>query len=310
MTAALGSWVELKRDTILYSKMPEGMGGGGCGTPTANPPTWVEANPNLFYRMSYAANNLVSGMQLRGLDQSHINISYGESSGPYLHETVSGMSRLAETLELYGNIAAKELAGETLSNEERYALEESCLICFIIEKPEPPPVVAAVAGANNPDGENGILETGTGYIDRMYAVVPIDGQLYVAQGGVYSYYEFTQPRSNRLTDQQWRDRLASDPPPQPVWSAYYTLSGGQANNPLRFVVGGVYRLTPEGQNLNLREEPSTNAKVVTQLTWAYLWIVDGPVEAEGKRWWKVEDACMDSFTGWVQENQEWYAWSY
>ena len=82
------------------------------------------------------------------------------------------------------------------------------------------------------------------------------------------------------------------------------------NNPLRFAIGGVYVLLPEGQQLNLREEPSTSAKVLQQLTWDYLRIIDGPVDADGKRWWKVDDACMDSFTGWVQENPEWYAWSY
>jgi hypothetical protein len=42
--------------------------------------------------------------------------------------------------------------------------------------------------------------------------------LEVAVGGVYSYYEFTQPVSDRLTDEAWRDMLDRDAAPgRPTW---------------------------------------------------------------------------------------------
>jgi hypothetical protein len=38
----------------------------------------------------------------------------------------------------------------------------------------------------------------------MYVLVPVNGQLRLLQGGVFSYYEFQQPLANRLTDEAWQ----------------------------------------------------------------------------------------------------------
>jgi hypothetical protein len=64
------------------------------------------------------------------------------------------------------------------------------------------------------------LEIGTGYIDQLYVLVPNDeGAFQVARGGVYSFYELWVPRDERLTDEEWRDRLAAgDAPDRPAWS--------------------------------------------------------------------------------------------
>jgi hypothetical protein len=48
-----------------------------------------------------------------------------------------------------------------------------------------------------------VLEEGTGYISEIYVVVPLEGSLRIARGGVYTYYEFPWPASDRLTDQKW-----------------------------------------------------------------------------------------------------------
>ena len=38
------------------------------------------------------------------------------------------------------------------------------------------------------------------------------------RGGVFSYYEFLQPASNRLTDEKWQEMLREGKaPPQPEW---------------------------------------------------------------------------------------------
>ena len=64
LNAALGSWAELKHDTILYTKMPEGAGGGG--PPTSSPaPSYVEPNPDAFFRMAHMALSLSNGLQSR-----------------------------------------------------------------------------------------------------------------------------------------------------------------------------------------------------------------------------------------------------
>jgi hypothetical protein len=50
-------------------------------------------------------------------------------------------------------------------------------------------------------------------------LVPDDeGTFQVAVGGVYSYYEFTNPPGDRLTDEAWRAALdAGEAPERPAW---------------------------------------------------------------------------------------------
>ena len=38
-------------------------------------------------------------------------------------------------------------------------------------------------------------------------IFPIDGELHVAVGGVFNYYQFVQPISDRMTDKEWRIKL-------------------------------------------------------------------------------------------------------
>jgi len=64
-----------------------------------------------------------------------------------------------------------------------------------------------------------VLEEGTGKISEIYVVVPVDGKLKIAKGGVFSYYEFTHPMSDRLTDKKWREILNSEQAPKlPEWT--------------------------------------------------------------------------------------------
>jgi len=316
LSSALGSWAELKHDTTLYTKMPEPMGGGG---PPVSPPApaYVEPNPDVFYRLAYASHSLVNGLNERGIAPEPPGFAGEESRQLSLYDLLSGMRRMAEKLEALGDIAERELRGEKLSQDD-YELILECLgpvECAIAQfraygmeaNFDPIPIISAVSGA----GEDEILQAGVGYLDRLYVLVAIEGQPQIAQGSVFSYYEFTQPRNNRLTDEQWRQLLATNPP-QPGWVNHFTLSGGKATDVLAFRIGDVYILTEAGANppLNLRQSPSKNAAVVKKLdtTETYLTIENGPVDADGYRWWKVK---LDEGTeGWVVENQEWYQRSY
>jgi hypothetical protein len=76
-------------------------------------------------------------------------------------------------------------------------------------------------GIDLDSGSDEVLEIGTGRIDRIFVLMLDDaGQFNVATGGVYSYYEFTQPTSERLTDEQWWEMLRSgEAPERPAWQA-------------------------------------------------------------------------------------------
>jgi hypothetical protein len=82
---------------------------------------------------------------------------------------------------------------------------------------------AAVVADVATGGEAGemALEEGTGRIMEIYVVVPIDGKLVLTRGGIYSQYEFVQPSSNRLTDEQWQAQLDSgDVPALGDWKTF------------------------------------------------------------------------------------------
>ena len=84
--------------------------------------------------------------------------------------------------------------------------------------------------ATDPNGT--VLEEAIGGISEIYVVVPVDGKLRIAKGGVFTYYQFEQPLSDRMTDSQWRQKLGleltddmqyirDDSLEQPQWTQSY-----------------------------------------------------------------------------------------
>jgi hypothetical protein len=218
----LGSWSELKHDTILYAKQvyTELGGGGGCSAEEEKEDRgYVEPNPYVYAHLASLLKMTNKGLEIRGL------------LTPSMKDNLSKMEQLAMFLK---TISEKELNNEKLTDEE-YELIRSYggqLEHFWLEinkdnsqfkelgqsnflEQNPAAIVSDVA--TDPNGK--VLEEGTGKIFEIYVVVPIDGKLKVTKGGVYSYYEFVWPISDRLTDKKWREILNSDQAPElPFWT--------------------------------------------------------------------------------------------
>lgn len=218
----LGSWTELKHDTILYAKQVYAEAGGG-GEGKEDDRGYVEPNPHVYGRLAELTAMTREGLQSRGL----LNERDAES--------LQRMEKLAISLKV---ISEKELQGKSLSDED-YELIRSFgvqLEHFWLEtlrdqaqgsrndllNNNPAMVVADVATAP-PDKA---LEEASGYIQQIYAVVPVDGSLRIVKGGVYSYYEFPWPASDRLTDKKWREMVETDQiPSPPSWTDCYRSKG-------------------------------------------------------------------------------------
>ena len=73
------------------------------------------------------------------------------------------------------------------------------------------------------DPESGkVLEVGVGDVNFLIMAIDNGGDRAVYVGPVYSYYEFRQPASDRLTDQQWQARIRQGKlPPRPDWTASF-----------------------------------------------------------------------------------------
>jgi len=67
-----------------------------------------------------------------------------------------------------------------------------------------------------------VLELGIGRIMNLFVVVPsVVGQR-MTQGGIFSFYEFEQDMSNRLSDAEWGERIErGEAPPLPAWSSSF-----------------------------------------------------------------------------------------
>jgi hypothetical protein len=215
----LGSWAELKHDTILYAKQVYAEMGGG-GADQKDDRGYVEPNPYVYARLASLLKMTSEGLDVRGLLTSNMK------------DDLSKMEDIAMSLK---TISEKELNNEKLTDAD-YELIRSYggqLEHFWLEvnkddpafksssnqrdylNENPSAIVADVA--TDPNGQ--VLEEGTGKISEIYVVVPIDGKLRIAKGGVYSYYEFPWPMSDRLTDKKWRDMLNATPAPKlPDWT--------------------------------------------------------------------------------------------
>lgn len=209
----LGSWTELKHDTILYAKQVYAEMGGGWDD--VDDRGYVEPNPHLYARLAALVKMTREGLASRDL----LNERDRES-----------LKRLEQLALFLKTISEKELAEIPLSEEE-YDLIRSYggqLEHFWLEAlrdtgvehrsaifDNPAALVADVA--TDPNGR--VLEEATGYIFEIYAVVPVDGNLRIAKGGVFSHYEFPWPLNDRLTDRKWHEMLDSgQAPPLARWT--------------------------------------------------------------------------------------------
>ena len=68
---------------------------------------------------------------------------------------------------------------------------------------------------------NQVLEEGVGDAFLIWVVAPVDGRPTLTQGGVFSYYEFTWPLADRLTDEAWQSLQPK--PDQPVWTESFVV---------------------------------------------------------------------------------------
>jgi hypothetical protein len=221
LNTVLGSWTELKHDTILYAKQVMAEAGGGPPEPTFG---YVEPEPEFYARVAALVGMTRDGLVARGLLE--------KPQGEQMSDDYRALQDLQDLALDLKHISEKELEGKELSDDE-YSL-----IKFYGAKLERITAAAAdpveegqgVEDINDQDaavvadvatGMDQALEEGTGRVMEVYVVYPVQGKLYIGRGGIYSQYEFVQPTSNRLTDEQWRQRLDQGQiPPIGDWKTY------------------------------------------------------------------------------------------
>jgi hypothetical protein len=212
--AGLGSYTELKHDTILYAKQAVAEGGGE--EPPVPPRHWVEPDPVPFLRLAAGADLMQAGLASRGLLSEEFD------------SLLADYATLARRL---GGIAADELAGTPIGADDNEWLQfigpELEAFWFrtsdILTSEDTGPDSQAALVADVMRAFDEVLELGTGAVDTIYVLVPDDaGGFQVGVGGVYSYYEFWWDAAQRLTDEEWRALLeAGATPDRPAWQEVF-----------------------------------------------------------------------------------------
>ncbi|MCR5791138.1 MAG: DUF3160 domain-containing protein [Lachnospiraceae bacterium] len=233
LTSFLGSYTELKHDTILYAKqiMAE-MGDGGDEPEVRDDRGYVEPEPEVFARLKALVQATREGFE-------YFNLLENGSR--------SDLVRLEELADKLRIMSEKELKGELLSDEEyelirdfggqiehfwQVAKRDEAENEYFSSYEFPASLVVDVA--TDPNGS--VLELGTGNPALMYVVIEVDGKLKIAEGAVFPFYEFTWPMENRLTDGEWRKIIGvewdetgeyydkyNDQITQPVWTESFRV---------------------------------------------------------------------------------------
>jgi hypothetical protein len=212
----LGSWTELRHDTILYAKQSYTALATGIMPEPEPVRGYVEPQPEVYARLAALTAQMREGLGGRGLLGA---------------EMARKLGRMEQLLLVLKTISEKELRGEGLAEAE-YArirtigdeLEELTTFSEEIEgeiTSQADERMALIADVHTDTNTNQVLEEGVGDAFPIYVVALVEGRQVVAMGGVFSYYEFKWPIGDRLTDETWQ--AMSSRPDRPAWTENFIV---------------------------------------------------------------------------------------
>ncbi|MFA6376166.1 MAG: DUF3160 domain-containing protein [Candidatus Paceibacterota bacterium] len=194
----LGSWTELKHDTLLYAKQSYAEMGGGGYDEEIKPIVkgYVEPNIEFFDRLI-----ALVGLSRDGLKQ------YDLLPGTFEQRNET----LLESLRFYRKIAVAQLQNEKISDDDFEKLRLSAKSLGSILGPvggeelmEKDARAALIADVHTDVAKGQILYEANGIPNYIFVAVKDANGARLAKGLVYSYYEFAKPLGKRLTDADWQ----------------------------------------------------------------------------------------------------------
>jgi hypothetical protein len=224
LNTALGSWAQLRHDTILYAKQTY-VPATSCSYPEA----FVEPNPTFYARMQKLSEQTINAINL--LSPSVVPSIVNNS-----------LQTLKDASQKFEVISTKELNNEPLTQQEIDFIKQSVWMCgsggpigwyvntihAVAETANAismleTPVIADVA--TFPPGDiqypPQILHVGVGKVNALVVLFPqTDGTLVAAVGPVFTYYEFGLVGTTSLNDEEWKKMLSWDNRTErlPEWS--------------------------------------------------------------------------------------------
>jgi len=213
LQTVLGSWTELRHDTILYAKQSYTVAGKGMPPEPKLTYGYVESYLEVYARLEE---------MMRDLRNNLINLDLAIEGIP---EKIKEFEELLDKLKI---ISEKEISNKPLDDEEYELIwniggklesfkefPSEILKKITSDTDEKMEIVADV----HTDVNTGqVLEEGVGSPFNIYVIINDARGIRICRGAVFSYYEFKHPIEDRLTDEKWQEMGEKrERPNQPDW---------------------------------------------------------------------------------------------
>lgn len=213
LQTVLGSWTELRHDTILYAKQSYTMAGKGMPPEPKLTYGYVEPYPEVYARLEE---------MMRDLRNNLIDLDLAIEGIP---EKINEFEELLDKLKI---ISEKEISNISLDNEEYEIIwnigsKLESLKEFpsqILEKitSDTDEKMEIIADVHTDVNTGQVLEEGVGSPFNIYVIIDDARGVRICRGAVFSYYEFKHPMEDRLTDEKWQEMgEMRERPNQPDW---------------------------------------------------------------------------------------------
>ncbi len=209
LMTTMGSWAELRHDTILYAKQSYTYETSMPGLKEG----YVEPYPEVYSRLASLVQLMEDGLNTRGLLAEAFRYKLNSIKNHFDYLTTISIKELEniplnETDYYYISYVGEEI-GTIASYNDPDSQEWTS---------EADDRMAIIADVHTDPNSARVLEVGTGNPFTIYTIVPdSNGNLRLTRGGSFSYYEFKHPMNQRLSDEEWHTMLDSSPPPLPDW---------------------------------------------------------------------------------------------
>lgn len=202
---ALGSYAELKHDTILYMKQAVAEMGGGPDL--SIPLNYVEPNAEVYAKLKWLAEYTKEHLRIRGM--------LSEQSAYVLDSMI-------QMQDVLMNVSVKELTNQDITAEENEMLytyggriDSMVQLMNMMMWDEDieagndytTALVADIAtiAPNQFYPSSTYLEIGNGLPLEIYVACRTNNKTFLARGALFNYYEFLS--DERLTDIKWHDMI-------------------------------------------------------------------------------------------------------
>jgi hypothetical protein len=216
----LGSWAELRHDTILYAKQSYTVGVTALRPQPVMTRGYVEPYPDLYACVRGLVAAMREALDRRGVLPAQVRANL--TSFEELLARLEAISR-KETQWRPPDDADCELIWNIGPTLDRIATLPPEIMENIADETDEK--MALVADVHTDPNSGQVLQVAVGrpYLLRVNIPQPGGGTA-VAEGPVFSYYEFTHPMSDRLTDERWQEMIAKGAqPPLPEWTKSFVV---------------------------------------------------------------------------------------